>query len=132
MRSAVELQSTLTFREDGLPVITYLKPSRQAIDQWLAHVDTLLLEHPTNQTLNYILEHREIDNLPPITYAAQAVRGWLKRNPQHPNIRIASIHRDTMLLSVIDSLVQMLRANRVQIRFFTDEGEALRWLQATK
>jgi hypothetical protein len=131
MTTAVDAHSTLTLRPDGLPVITYQKPTRQSVDEWLAHVDTLLAAKP-GEPLDYLLDHRQIDALPPLTYAVGAVREWLKRNPQHPPIRIASLHTSGMLLSMIDSMVSLLRANRVQLRFFTTEEEALRWLQSNK
>ncbi|MDX1994182.1 MAG: hypothetical protein SF029_17480 [bacterium] len=131
MTTAVDVHCTLTFRPDGLPVITYQKPTRQSVDEWLAHVDTLLAAKP-GQPLDYLLDHRRIDALPPLTYAVGALREWLRRNPQHPPIRIASLHPSGMLLSMIDSMVSLLRANRVQVRFFRDEADALKWLQSDK
>ena len=116
-----------TLRHDGIHVFAFVDQSREAMDEWLIHLDTMFASLKPDEKVRYIMDYRA-GKVPSLVYGANRARDWLIRNPEHNPARVAFIHNSSMLMSMLENIVKLLRARRVTARFFTDEARAVAWL----
>jgi len=117
----------LTSLPNSIYVFTFLKPSRCAVDEWLAHLDMIFASTPPDKKVRYIMDYRG-SGIPPITYGAQRSRQWLRENAHHNLVRVAFLYQSGALISMLDSMIRYLNASRVTLRFFQQEDDAINWL----
>ncbi|MBC7871324.1 MAG: hypothetical protein H7Y09_10845 [Chitinophagaceae bacterium] len=129
MQTAIATDCMLTCLPNGIYVFTFVQPSRRSVDEWLAHLDWIFARTPSDQKVRYIMDYRG-KGLPPISYGVQRSRQWLRENPYHNLARVAFLYKSGALISMLDSMIRYLNANRVTLRFFQQEDEAVDWLLA--
>lgn len=119
-------------RKDDLHIFTFRQPTRRAIDEWVRYLDVIHDQTPPTATGRYLLDYR-LNGLPPIAYAAQTARNWMLAHPGTNFSYVAFLHQSIVMMTMVDNVVRLLPGKeRIGLRFFTDEAEALDWLSHTE
>lgn len=116
-------------RPDDIYVVEINHASEDVVDEWLKILSEIYEIWPKSRTFRYLLRYRA-EGVPPISYGANQVRKWLINHADHPITRVAFIHNNSALATLLDGVVRMLRVRRATVRFFLEqrEEEAIRWL----
>jgi len=120
---------SVEWRPDGIFVLTYLKPSREATDE-AATTQRWFNEHFSEKpALMQIADVR--GGMPPISYNIQKINDVLASYPNGPVLWVATIvaGRDNIFVQGGMSLINRIR-NRLKVRTFAgDQYEAaIEWL----
>lgn len=115
--------------DNDIYVIELNQANEAVIDDWLRILSEVYEIWPKSKTFRYMLRYRA-EGVPPISYGANQIRKWLMDHPDHALTRMAFIHNNNALATLLDGVVRMLRMRRVTVRFFLEqrEEEAIRWL----
>jgi hypothetical protein len=114
-------------RPDGIHVFRFKKSTRQAVDEWLRHLDTMFADMSPDASVRYILDY-QLGAIPPIAYAANQTRLWLERRTERRPARVAFLHHSHLLVTMLENTVRLLKAEHVVTRFFMQEADAVTWL----
>jgi hypothetical protein len=117
-------------REDGVYVLEVLKPTRVAVDEWIARVEEIWAEHDQNRKPIPILsDSRGADNIP-LNYAFNEGLKVAKRYRNLPQGRTAFIVRAGIVSSLLSAFLRLMPL-RIQFRYFdpSQYDEAVNWLR---
>lgn len=117
-------------RPDGIHQFTFNKASTQALDEFLSQLSTIYREAPRQTTTRVLVDLRP-SGLPPMRQAAS--RGALFRSnvQEMPPARVAYVYRDSTLMSLAKTFLEIVRLKNVTRQFFhDDEAAAVMWLMA--
>jgi len=115
---------------EGYYKFTMLTSSRQAIDEWIDHIDKIWAHHTATGThMGILIDSSQIPEQP-LRYA---FRRGIELSRKHPNIprgRTAFIMNKSALITLLDSFLRILRLNWEYRYFDKDEQEeAIAWAQ---
>jgi cobyrinic acid a,c-diamide synthase len=105
----------------------FIKPSHQAVDEWLAMLEVIQRDHDDSRLLRVLVD--ATSGVPSLNYAFQRSQEFIRRNPQRHASRFAFLVDNTFTF-IINSFIQMLRSSTETVRLFRPEQheEALAWL----
>ena len=118
--------------ENGIHEIILLTASKEAVDCYISIVGPLFLKNP-DETLRYILNANEYDNLPPLHYFIQQSNAYKKQHWYIRRGRLAVFFTRNALWLMVASVVSMLNTlyrSDLVIRVFeaTERKDAIEWL----
>ena len=126
--SDTDLQCTYARLENGVHQIIFLKSSNAAMDQCLVHLEKIYAEHPSGERLKYVIDMRPA-GLPPLRYTLKALRAFYNNQSDLPETRAAYIHANSALVSLGQSLLELLRLKTERRPFpSAEEDQAIAWL----
>ncbi|MDX2163588.1 MAG: hypothetical protein SF162_19895 [bacterium] len=116
-------------REDGIHQFTFKASVPGAIDAWMEQVSGIYAHVTADDTLLFLIDLRESGTLP-IAYTFQKARIWLKTLHVHPNVRLAMLHNDEVLISLITTFMDALRLGHLKTATFrrAQAQAAIDWL----
>lgn len=111
---------------NGIHVFTMTESTKRTTDEWLAHLNIIFTDKSAHDEVRYIMDYRQA--MPPLAYGFQRSREWLAKNPDMGNVKVAFIHKSSSMIHILNSFLQLLRAQKVTTRFFTDFDAGEQWL----
>jgi hypothetical protein len=114
---------------NGIHIIKFNTTDDRSVDEWLGHLDEIHQQASPGETVRYLIDFC-VDGIPPISYAARRIRQWMIANSGYPTAKIAFIHNNNALASIMESVARMLRPERTTLRFFSSAryDDAIAWL----
>jgi len=67
----------------------------------------------------------------PVNHAMRAGRSFARENSGHPRARVAYLHEPSSIVSMAQTLLEILRLSNIRRQFFSGENceaEAMEWL----
>jgi len=115
---------------DGIHEIIYNEVSREAVDQYMTHLDNIMSITPKEQTLRLLSNGTKVIEMQPITYMMSRFRGVMQKHPQRPAVRVAILYGSVRFIDLVNGLFRMFVRGRDGMRFFKAEerDEAIAWL----
>ncbi len=122
--------------ESGIREFIFLDKTSLAVDEWITHLDTIMLVDPPRNNVKELLLLDIRQSIPAIVYAAQQLHAWRQRNPQNDDNTRAALLLDTqskLFLNVANDMVRIVKLEKVDFRFFyRNRQKAIDWLLAQK
>lgn len=115
--------------ESGICEYTFHKSSRQAVNEFLAQNNKVIVNAEDDQTLLVLIDISP-SGLPPLAYFLSRVREEMKQHPYRLSSRVAILYKDSRLLGLMDNTVRLITNSKDKTRFFKLENrdQALAWL----
>ena len=126
--SETQPQCIYTRLDNGIHRFAFNNSDNQAVDECLAHMDTILEANPPGKKLLFLYDLRG-GGIPSLRYSYKAVQEFNQQHPVVPEIKSAYIYQDNALLSFWQKFIGPLQRNAGS-RFFDgkNEGSAIAWL----
>lgn len=117
---------------DNVHKFVFVTNTREAIQEWAQHIERLQLAHRwyNRGHIRLLLDARTIREFP-IRYLFEVLSDYNRAYPElePPHLTMGFLHHpDTPILSIFYQFADLLHPP-LMLRFFTDESQALRWLQ---
>jgi hypothetical protein len=114
----------------GVHQFLFTESSHRAVDEWLAGMSKIAIHNQHDGTIRYILDNT-LSGMIPLSYALKRLQEINKRFPDRPRTRVAVIHPQHFMISVMDSFFRLLRSDKDVLRFFPTgrRDEAVAWLK---
>jgi hypothetical protein len=118
---------------NGIHEIKLYRGTRQGVDCYVEIVGALFHEKPEKETLRYILNASECDQLPPIKYFVDQSNAYQQAHPYIGPGRLVVMYKRNTFWSIVSRIVNMLnilyRGTLVLKMFEVHErDEAIQWL----
>lgn len=117
-----------TKRDDGVDVFIFHKNDRNAIDEWIPYIRELYHSTPDGEKINILMDIRASGALP-VQYLFRSLKDLSDANPGRPSVRLAALMQDSILRTVVDSLMRIIMRND-ELRYFDTDEEATEWLHS--
>jgi len=113
--------------------ITFYKPSRAALDAAFSHFAELIDHYHEEDTVRFLIDMSQIDQMPPISYAFRKTRALFAQKQTLYRSRRSVLYRRGMVISLVKALLSTLPSffeGRDSIAFFQIEQreDAIEWL----
>ncbi len=123
---------TYTYHTDtDIHEFTFHKSSRQAVDDWLAHMNVIYEDKTRNDHLHFLIDARESGSLP-LSYMFTAATKWVQQLRVHPHVRLALVNKpgENILTALSDKIVKTMRLGHLEMtNFYGDsKDQAITWL----
>ena len=119
-------------RQNGIHYFTFDLPSRDAMDDWAAHLRRIIMETPNGHTIRFVMDIRQTDILP-VRNTYQFGREWFDGGYGSPRMRTVVIHTRGAQMTITRDFIRLLRDNTLwTLRFFDTDHltDAYNWLLA--
>lgn len=122
--------------DSGIREFIFLEKSQRAVDEWIGHLDRIMLHDPPQDGVKELLLMDVRQHVPGAVYAAQKLHAWRRENdPDDDNTRTAILlnKQSEMVMSIADSIIRIVGMERITLRFFYhDRQKAVDWLLSEK
>lgn len=118
--------------ENGIHKLTITHASRAATDEWSRHIEDIAGELTPSDPLVRILVVNSASHNLPLGYLSSKVRELLRRHPNPPRIRYATLLTNFGMVGLMNTLIRALHISNLTLRSFSvqHEAEAIAWLLA--
>ncbi len=118
--------------DSGIREFTFLEKSPAAVDEWLRHLDRIMVNDPPQAGAKELLLIDIRQHIPGAIYAAQRLNAWRQDYDVDDNNTYAAVllsKQSQMVLSVANTVVQIVGLENIKLRFFhNDYQKAIDWL----
>ena len=118
--------------DTGIREFTFLEKSPDAVDEWLRHLDRIMLNDPPQTGIKELLLIDIRQYVPGAIYAARRLHAWRQDyDVDDTNTRTAVViaKQSQMVLSVAGTVIQIAGLEDIKLRFFNnDRQKAIDWL----
>jgi hypothetical protein len=116
----------------GIREFVFLEKSTAAVDEWMLHLDRIMMQDPPVENLKELLLLDVRQHVPGIIYASQKLHKWRgDYDLDDLNTRAAVLldKQSRLVLDIADTVVQIVGLEQIKIHFFTqDRQKAIDWL----
>ncbi|MEO8612497.1 MAG: hypothetical protein ABI690_31665 [Chloroflexota bacterium] len=121
---------TYTRLDNGVHELIFRESSREAIDEFFRHVESILKNTPPTEVARYILDVTQADRPVSMMGIIQRFRKLETSMPRRAKGRTAILHPQGSMLSFVDGLIRALAPSQDVTRFFPTEkrDEAIAWV----
>ena len=115
--------------EDNLHELTFTEVSREAVDEFAAHLDRLLRAARPDDTVG-LISNNQLNKPQSTGYALSRTRAVLHALPQRPAVRAALLD-DGFFAKIVDGLFRtvLLRRDRLRVFRHHERAKMLDWLR---
>jgi hypothetical protein len=116
--------------DNGIHELTFRESSREAIDEFFHHVESILKNTDPSSVARYILDVTQADRPVSMMGIIQRFRKLETQMPRRAKGRTAILHPQGSMLSFVDGLIRALAPTQDITRFFPVEkrAEAIAWV----
>lgn len=118
--------------ESGIREFVFLEKSPNAVDEWIKHLDRIMLDDPPQVGVKELLLLDIRQHVPGAVYAARQLHAWRERNkPNDDNTCAAVLLRSQshFVLHIANNVVNIVGLEKIDVRFFIhDRQKAVDWL----
>lgn len=122
--------------ESGIREFVFLEKSPLAVDEWIEHLDHIMLDDPPQAGIKELLLLDIRQHVPGAVYAARQLHAWRERNkPDDDNTCAAVLLRNQshFVLHIANNVVNIVGLEKINVRFFIhDRQKAVNWLVSKK
>jgi hypothetical protein len=123
-----------TLLDNGVHELIFRESSREAIDEFFRHVESILKSTPGGDIARYVVDVTQADRAVSMMGIIQRFRRLETQLPKRARGRTAILHPQGSLLSFADGLIRALAPTQDVTRFFPagKRDEAIAWLLSEK
>jgi hypothetical protein len=117
--------------DNGIDEFIVQIPSKQAVDDWIRQLETIIEATPPDGTIRHLLDLR--NGMGSYGYSLQQVRALLARHPDYRKQRLAILHTTSLVQQLTGALIPLLRLDHfLRVRYFKpqERSQAVDWLLA--
>ncbi len=118
--------------DTGIREFIFLEKSPDAVDEWLRHLDRIMMNDPPQTDVKELLLIDIRQHIPGAVYAARRLHAWRQDyDVDDANTRVAVLigKQAQMVLSIAGIVVQTAGLEGIKPRFFNnDRQKAIDWL----
>jgi hypothetical protein len=114
--------------DDSIHQFVFIEASREAVDEYLRHLQTVIEQLKDDEPLLMLMDLRP-DGIPPLKYALTTSKRFFARYPNLPPTKAAYITNSTTLVGLGLSVLSLI-GTETKRRNFSDheEYQAIEWL----
>jgi hypothetical protein len=130
--NAVVSRCRYTIDDSGIHKWTWYDFSHQAVDEWLAQLETIYAQAADGETV-HIIHYFQAHRLPSVSYIVRQMRELHRRYPDQPRTRAAVLYHSEVMADYLQMIARLLDRPEIdQTRFFGIDRyrEALTWVLA--
>jgi len=120
--------------DSGIREFVFLEKSPAAVDEWIKHLDGIMLNDPPQDGVKERLLLDVSQHVPGPIYAASKLHAWRKDyDTDDENTRVAVLldKQSQMVMDVAGTIIRAMGLENVTVRFFNhDRQKAIDWLLA--
>ena len=118
--------------DSGIREFTFLEKSPAAVDEWLRHLDRIMVNDPPQTGAKELLLIDIRQHIPGAVYAARRLHAWRQDYDVDDHNTYAAVllsKQSQMVLSMAATVVQVVGLENIKLRFFNnDRQKAIDWL----
>jgi hypothetical protein len=128
--TAGSVRCAYTRLDNGIHELIFRESSRDAIDEFFRHVESILKQTPNTEIARYIVDVTQADRPVSMMGIIQRFRKLETSMPRRARGRTAILHPQGSMLSFVDGLIRALAPTQDVTRFFPAEkrAEAETWV----
>ena len=118
--------------DSGIREFVFLEKSRAAVDEWIRHLDSIMVNDPPQDGVKELLLIDVRQHVPGAVYTAQKIHAWRREYETDDANRRTAILLDKqsqMVVNVTATIIRAMGLENVKVRFFHhDRQKAIDWL----
>lgn len=113
--------------ENDIHLFTFNESSSVAVDYFFDVLDRVYQNVNDESIVRVLMDVRQ-SGFMPLSYAFRQGRQWMNKLPSHPKAYIAVVHKENLLLSLMEMSFKSMRLGHLTTASFKELEPALQWL----